>query len=95
LEVFTANKANDLLQRRSEFWQREYLDRYVRNAKHYATVLAYIEDNPVKAGLVKKKKRLAPEQRSYSSWERRHPCRPLTRQDEDDGGPARMPALPA
>jgi len=36
-----------------EFWQREYLDRYVRHAEHYANVLAYIEENPVKAGLVK------------------------------------------
>jgi REP element-mobilizing transposase RayT len=50
---FTANQANELLQRRGEFWQREYLDRYVRNAEHYAKVLAYIEDNPVKAGLAK------------------------------------------
>ena len=37
----------------SEFWQREYLDRYVRNAEHYANVLAYIEENPVKSGLAK------------------------------------------
>jgi REP element-mobilizing transposase RayT len=36
-----------------EFWQREYLDRYVRNAEHYENVLAYIEENPVKAGLAK------------------------------------------
>jgi REP element-mobilizing transposase RayT len=36
-----------------EFWQREYLDRYVRNTEHYANVLAYIEENPVKAGLAK------------------------------------------
>jgi len=36
-----------------EVWQREYLDRYVRNAEHYANVLAYIEENPVKAGLAK------------------------------------------
>ena len=36
-----------------EFWQREYLDRYVRNAEHYANVLAYIEENPVQAGLAK------------------------------------------
>jgi REP element-mobilizing transposase RayT len=35
------------------FWQREYLDRYVRNAEQYANVLAYIEENPVKAGLAK------------------------------------------
>jgi REP element-mobilizing transposase RayT len=38
-----------------EFWQREYLDRYVRNAEHYTKVVAYIEDNPVKAGLAKLK----------------------------------------
>jgi putative DNA methylase len=50
---FTASKANKLVQRRGEFWQREYLDRYVRNAEHYLKVLAYIEDNPVKVGLAK------------------------------------------
>ena len=50
---FTGHKANELLQRSGEFWQREYLDRYVRNAEHYDKVVAYIEENPVKAGLVK------------------------------------------
>jgi REP element-mobilizing transposase RayT len=50
---FTANQANQLLQRRGEFWQREYLDRYVRNSEHYVKVVAYIEENPVKAGLAK------------------------------------------
>jgi REP element-mobilizing transposase RayT len=37
----------------AQFWQREYLDRYVRNAEHYVKVIAYIEDNPVKAGLAR------------------------------------------
>lgn len=50
---FTGSKANALLERRGEFWQREYLDRYVRNAEHYEKVLSYIEENPVKAGLAK------------------------------------------
>jgi REP element-mobilizing transposase RayT len=49
---FTSKKANEVLGRRGAFWQREYLDRYVRNAEHYVRVLAYIEENPVKAGLV-------------------------------------------
>jgi len=50
---FSSNKANKLLGRRGEFWQREYFDRYVRNAEHYAAVIAYIEENPVKARLVR------------------------------------------
>jgi putative transposase len=52
---FTSHAANKILQRAGEFWQREYLDRYVRNAEHYENVVAYIEENPVKAGLVKLK----------------------------------------
>ena len=52
---FTSHKANGRLQRSGEFWQREYLDRYVRNAEHYGNVVAYIEENPVKAGLVRLK----------------------------------------
>ena len=41
--------------RMGDFWQREYLDRYVRNAEHYQAVIAYIEENPVKAELAKLK----------------------------------------
>jgi len=52
---YTSSQANKLLGRRGEFWQREYLDRYVRNAEHYQAVVAYIEENPVKAGLAKVK----------------------------------------
>jgi putative transposase len=52
---FMSHKANGLLRRSGEFWQREYLDRYVRNAEHYEKVVAYIEENPVKAGLVRLK----------------------------------------
>ena len=52
---FAANQANKIMGRRGEFWQREYLDRYIRNAEHYAQAVAYIEENPVKAGLAKVK----------------------------------------
>jgi REP element-mobilizing transposase RayT len=52
---FTSHEANTLLHRNGEFWQREYLDRYVRNVEHYEKVVAYIEENPVKAGLAKLK----------------------------------------
>ncbi len=52
---YTSHEANKLLRRAGEFWQREYLDRYVRNAEHFEKVLAYIEEKPVKAGLAKLK----------------------------------------
>lgn len=52
---FTSHEANKLLHRSGAFWQREYLDRFVRNAEHYENVIAYIEENPVKAGLAKLK----------------------------------------
>ena len=50
---YTSHAANRLLRRSGEFWQREYLDRYIRNAEHYERALAYVEENPVKAGLTK------------------------------------------
>ncbi len=52
---FTASQANKILNRRGEFWQREYLDRYIRNAEHHEQVIAYIEENPVKAELARVK----------------------------------------
>jgi REP element-mobilizing transposase RayT len=33
-------------------WQREYWDRYIRNEKHLHQAILYIQENPVKAGLV-------------------------------------------
>ena len=32
-------------------WRREYFDRCIRNERHFAAALAYIEEIPVKAGL--------------------------------------------
>jgi REP element-mobilizing transposase RayT len=52
---FVGNQANKVLRRHGEFWQREYLDRYIRHADHYAQAVAYIEENPVKAGLARVK----------------------------------------
>jgi REP element-mobilizing transposase RayT len=49
---YTAHEANRILNRRGEFWQREYYDRYIRNVEHYLLVIRYIEENPVKARLV-------------------------------------------
>jgi REP element-mobilizing transposase RayT len=49
---FTARKANELIGRSGEFWQTEYWDRFIRNADHFGTIEEYIDQNPVKAGLV-------------------------------------------
>lgn len=35
-------------------WQREYYDRFIRDQRHYATVVDYIHQNPVTAGLVER-----------------------------------------
>jgi putative DNA methylase len=48
---FTAHRANPLLGRRGTFWQREYFDRFIRDARHFDSALSYIENNPWKAGL--------------------------------------------
>ena len=54
LKSYTAHEANKLLNRRGQFWQHEPFDRYIRNHKHFVSVIRYIEDNPVKAGLCAK-----------------------------------------
>ena len=32
-------------------WHREYWDRYIRDERHYRDTVAYIENNPIRAGL--------------------------------------------
>ena len=51
IKSFTAHEANKLLNRRGQFWQHEPFDRYIRDRKHFVSVIRYIENNPVKAGL--------------------------------------------
>jgi REP element-mobilizing transposase RayT len=54
---FTANEANKLLQRDGTFWMEDYFDTYIRNAEHEKSVVRYIENNPVKARLVREARR--------------------------------------
>jgi REP element-mobilizing transposase RayT len=49
---FTAKRINQHLGRSGAVWMREYFDRYIRDDYHLAAVVAYIHENPVKAGLV-------------------------------------------
>lgn len=48
----TGNEANKLLGRRGGFWQGDHSDRAVSDGFHLESALRYVEDNPVKAGLV-------------------------------------------
>jgi len=65
---YTAHEANKLLERTGQFWMEEYFDRFIRNSKHFRSAVAYIENNPVRAGLCDK-----PSDWPFSSaWFRKH-----------------------
>ena len=51
---YTAKQINKILGRRGQVWEEDYFDRYIRDQKHLANEIDYIEQNPVKAGLVDK-----------------------------------------
>jgi putative transposase len=63
---FTAKVINRRLNSSGPVWARDYFDRYVRNEAHYFNAIYYVENNPVKAGLVR-----LPEDWAYSSAARR------------------------
>ena len=50
---FTAHKANQRLGRHGKFWAEDYWDTYMRDGTHALKTRRYIENNPVKAGLVR------------------------------------------
>ena len=55
LKGATAREANRILGRTGEtFWQAESYDHWVRDEKEWGRIAAYIENNPVKAGLVQR-----------------------------------------
>jgi len=57
LKGATAREANRLLSRTGEpFWQKESYDHWVRNPGELEKIRTYIENNPVKAGLVRNRK---------------------------------------
>ncbi len=54
LKGFSARKANALLHRTATaFWQREYFDHWIRSETECQKTIAYIESNPVRAGVAK------------------------------------------
>jgi len=63
LKGTTAREANQVLGRIGErFWQAESYDHWVRDDREWSRIAAYIENNPVKAGLVRQ-----PEDHRWSS----------------------------
>jgi hypothetical protein len=50
-EIVYLHEANKILGRTGQFWMEDYFDRYIRDSKHFANAISYIENNPVKAGL--------------------------------------------
>jgi len=63
LKGITAKRPNQILGLTGQaFWQEEGYDRWVRDGKEFDRLRAYIEQNPVRAGLVK-----APEHYPWSS----------------------------
>ncbi|HEV8147725.1 MAG TPA: transposase [Bryobacteraceae bacterium] len=52
LKGFTAHRANYLLGRGGSFWQDESYDHLVRDSVEFDRIRRYIENNPVRAGLV-------------------------------------------
>jgi putative transposase len=51
----TSHQANAILDRRgTHFWQKDSYDHYVRNPAELKRIIKYVNNNPVKAGLVEK-----------------------------------------
>jgi len=62
MKSYVAHDANRLLRRAGQFWMEDYFDRYIRDRNHFDNAIAYIEQNPVKAGLCE-----LPEEWEFSS----------------------------
>ena len=56
IKKFSARECNKVLHRSGRFWQHESFDRIIRNREDLYYTINYILDNPVKAGLCKKRK---------------------------------------
>jgi len=54
LKAATAVRANRLIGNTGSFWHREYYDHWVRSEEELWATIAYVEANPVRAGLVER-----------------------------------------
>jgi len=60
------------------FWQREYYDRWIRSPKELSSVIAYVEDNPVRTGLLQGPKNGVGQAHSKNRQQDRRRCRNAT-----------------
>jgi len=51
---FSGKQCNKVLHQTGRFWMPDYHDRFIRDENHFTRALAYIIENPVKAGLCEK-----------------------------------------
>jgi len=49
---YTGRRLSSHMPDNNPVWLRDHYDRFVRDAEHFAAVVAYVHRNPVKAGLV-------------------------------------------
>jgi REP element-mobilizing transposase RayT len=54
LKGYTSFKCNRLLGREGEFWAHESYDHWIRNNDEWQRIIAYVLNNPLKAGYVKR-----------------------------------------
>ena len=54
LKGYTAFKANQILGREGEFWAHESYDHWIRDDEEWQRIVAYVLNNPLKAGYVKR-----------------------------------------
>ncbi len=59
IKRYSARKANEILNTKGQFWQKESFDRWIRDEKELYNVIKYVLLNPVKAGLVEE----------YQNWQ--------------------------
>ncbi len=78
---FSARRINAILGREGTLWQRDYFDRYIRDEAHFECVRAYIENNPVSAGLT----------RSAETWRFSSLSEPIIEGDDAHGASASRP----
>jgi putative transposase len=80
IKGFTARRANQILGRVGlPFWQKEFFDHRIRNERELERMQAYIEGNPVAAGLAP-----TPDDYRWSSA--------AVNMRQEAGSPARLPA---
>jgi putative DNA methylase len=66
---YSARWINALGNKSGAVWAPDYFDRFIRNEDHLANAIQYVEDNPVKAGLVRN-----PAEWVFSFGAARHRC---------------------